>query len=181
MFFFHHFTILLHALGKTLIFATDEPIKQRKYLPQFDFAQQEQQTEQESELPEAEIIRKYKWSAKNIRIAVAGSQRRSGVTVTAFNLAAWLTARGAEVCYVEMNMNRHLQMILNTFEAPRDGEHYTVDGIDCYLTNELDRDYHFIIYDCGVMTTSTSCFKSQTSVCFAEVYCPMSHPNFTVH
>lgn len=131
----------------------------RKYLPQYDFAQQEQQEEQPPEQPEAETICQYKWSAKNIKIAVAGSQRRSGVTVTAFNLAAWLAARGADVCYVEMNMNRHLQMILNTFEAPRDGEHYTVDGIDCYLTNELDRDYHFIIYDCGVMTAPTSCFK----------------------
>lgn len=59
-----------------------------------------------------------------------------------------------------MNMNRRLQMILNLFEAPRDGKHYTVDGIDCYLTNELDRDYHFIIYDCGIMTAQTSCFKS---------------------
>lgn len=132
----------------------------QKYLPQYDFAEQEQQTEQEPEQSESEIIRKYKWSAKNIKIAVAGSQRRSGVTVTAFNLAAWLTARGADVCYVEMNMNRHLQMILNTYEAPKDGEHYTVDGIDCYLTNELDRDYHFIIYDCGVMTAPTSCFRS---------------------
>ncbi len=132
----------------------------RKYLPQYDFAQQEQQKKQPPEKAEDETICQYKWSAKNIKIAVAGSQRRSGVTVTAFNIAAWLAARGAKVCYVEMNMNRHLQMILNTFEAPKDGEHYTVDGIDCYLTNELDRDYHFIIYDCGVMTAPTSCFKS---------------------
>lgn len=79
--------------------------------------------------------------------------------MTAFIFAAWLTARGADVCYVEINTNRHLQMILSTFDAPKDGEHCTVDGIDCYLTNELDRDYEFIIYDCGVMTTPTSCFK----------------------
>ena len=86
----------------------------QKYLPQYAFAEQEQQSEETPEQPESEVIRKYKWNAKNIKIAVAGSQRRSGVTVTAFNLAAWLTARGAEVCYVEMNTNRHLQMILNT-------------------------------------------------------------------
>ena len=131
----------------------------QKYLPQYAFAEQEQQTVEAPEQPETEVIRKYKWNAKNVKIAVSGAQRRSGVTVTAFNLAAWLSARGADVCYVEMNTNRHLQMILNIYAAEKNGEHYTVDGIDCYLTNELDRDYNFIIYDCGVMNTPTSCFK----------------------
>lgn len=132
----------------------------QKYLPQYAFAEQEQELDQAPTQEEAEIIHKYKWSAKNIKIAVSGSQRRSGVTVTAFNMAAWLTARGADVCYVEMNTNRHLQMILSTYDAPKNGEHCTVDGIDCYLTNELDRDYNFIIYDCGVMNMPTNCFKS---------------------
>lgn len=108
--------------------------------------------------PEAEII-PYRWNAKNIRIAVAGTQRRSGVTVTAFNLAAWLTARGAEVAYIEVNTNRHLQLLLNVYEAAPTGEHYTIDGIDCYLTNEPDREYQFIIYDCGVMQAPTSVFR----------------------
>ena len=94
-----------------------------------------------------------------IRIAVAGSQRRSGVTVTAFNLASWLAARGAEVAYIEVNQNRHLQLLLNIYEAAPDGEHYTIDGIDCYLTNEPDKAYQFIIYDCGVMQTPTSIFR----------------------
>lgn len=131
----------------------------QRYLTQYAFAEQEQAVET-TEQPESEVIRKYKWNAKNIKIAVAGSQRRSGVTVTAFNLAAWLTARGAEVCYVEMNTNRHLQIILNIYDAQKDGEHYTVDGIDCYLTNELDRDYEFIVYDCGVLNTPASCFRN---------------------
>ena len=108
--------------------------------------------------PEAEII-PYRWNAKNIRIAVAGAQRRSGVTVTAFNLAAWLAARGAEVAYIEVNTNRHLQLLLNVYEAAPTGEHYTIDGIDCYLTNEPDREYQFIIYDCGVIQTPTSVFR----------------------
>ena len=108
--------------------------------------------------PEAEII-PYRWNAKNVRIAVAGAQRRSGVTVTAFNLAAWLTARGAEVAYIEVNTNRHLQLLLNVSEAVPTGEHYVIDGIDGYLTNEPDRDYQFIIYDCGVIQTPTSVFR----------------------
>ena len=78
-------------------------------------SQPETQQEPEHE-PEDEII-PYRWNAKNIRIAVAGAQRRSGVTVTAFNLAAWLAARGAEVAYIEVNTNRHLQLLLNVYEA----------------------------------------------------------------
>ena len=116
-------------------------------------------SQQEQEIESEDEIIPYRWAAKNIRIAVAGSQRRSGVTVTAFNLAAWLTARGAEVAYIEVNTNRHLQILLNIYEAVSINEHYAVDGIDCYLTNEPDRDYHFIIYDCGVMQTPTSVFR----------------------
>ena len=114
---------------------------------------------QEPEQESSDEIIPYRWNAKNIRIAVAGAQRRSGVTVTAFNLAAWLTARGAEVAYIEVNTNRHIQLLLNVYEAVPTGEHYTIDGIDCYLTNEPDREYQFIIYDCGVMQTPTSVFR----------------------
>lgn len=77
--------------------------------------------------------------------------------MTAFNLAAWLTARGAEVAYIEVNTNRHLQLLLNVYEAAPTGEHYAIDGIDCYLTNEPDRDYQFVIYDCGVMQSPYLC------------------------
>ena len=106
----------------------------------------EQPATQREKAPEPDEIIPYRWNARNIRIAVAGSQRRSGVTVTAFNLASWLAARGAEVAYIEVNQNRHLQLLLNIYEAAPDGEHYTIDGIDCYLTNEPDKAYQFIIY-----------------------------------
>ena len=119
----------------------------------------EQPVSRHEKAPEPDEIIPYRWNARNIRIAVAGSQRRSGVTVTAFNLAAWLTARGAEVAYIEVNTNRHLQLLLNVYEAVPTGEHYTIDGIDCYLTNEPDREYQFIIYDCGVIQTPTSVFR----------------------
>lgn len=105
----------------------------------------EQPATQREKAPEPDEIIPYRWNARNIRIAVAGSQRRSGVTVTAFNLASWLAARGAEVAYIEVNQNRHLQLLLNIYEAAPDGEHYTIDGIDCYLTNEPDKAYQFII------------------------------------
>ena len=116
----------------------------------------EQPVSRHEKAPEPDEIIPYRWNARNIRIAVAGSQRRSGVTVTAFNLASWLAARGAEVAYIEVNQNRHLQLLLNIYEAAPDGEHYTIDGIDCYLTNEPDKAYQFIIYNYEMMKKTTS-------------------------
>ena len=104
----------------------------------------EQPATQREKAPEPDEIIPYRWNARNIRIAVAGSQRRSGVTVTAFNLASWLAARGAGVAYIEVNQNRHLQLLLNLYEAEPDGEHYTIDGIDCYLTNQ-NRHLQFLL------------------------------------
>ena len=117
---------------------------------------------QDTALPEALIpkeIVKYKWNSRNVKIAIAGTQRRSGVTVTAFNLTAWLIARGASACYVEVNTNRHLNWIVNIYDAEKDGEAYPVGGIDCYFTNELDKDYNFIIYDCGEIKEPPTIFR----------------------
>lgn len=118
-------------------------------------------TNEEEIIPEAaapeeieEEIVPYKWKADNVKIAVAGAQRRCGTTMTAFNLAAWLSARGAAVALVEMNTNRHLHLILGVYDAQQDKEHYTIDGMDFYLTEELDRDYDFIIYDCGALANT---------------------------
>ena len=121
--------------------------RMQRYLNRFAYIEDEPViVKRAEEKPMEKEIRIFKWNADNMKIAVAGAQRRCGTTVTAFNLAAWLLARGADVCYVEMNMNRHLHMILNVFEAAKEQEHYTLDGLDCYLTDEFDRDYDFIIF-----------------------------------
>ena len=150
----------------TLEAVTDEILEclsdegMQRYLTRYTYIEDEpvirKRTEEKPTLEEISI---FKWNAKNVKIAVAGAQRRCGATVTAFNFATWLSARGADVCYVEMNMNRHLHMILNVFEAVKEQEHYTIDGLDCYLTDELDRDYNFIIYDCGAMTALPMAFR----------------------
>lgn len=127
---------------------------------------------------EQERVEQYRWNAKNIKIAVAGTQRRSGVTVTAFNMAEWLSNRGAEVCYVEMNTNRHLQLLMTVFDAQKDGEHYAIDGIDCYLTNELDRDYNFILYDCGELHALPTVFKEADIRLLCGSVLPYEAPKF---
>ena len=96
---------------------------------------------------------------KNLKIAIAGTQRRSGVTVTAFNMAAWLNSRGASACYVEANTNHHLSWIINVYDAAKNGESYVVGGIDCYFTGETDKDYNFIIYDCGALKEPPAAFR----------------------
>lgn len=90
---------------------------------------------------------------------VAGADRRSGVTVTAFNFTNWLIARGATACYVEMNMNRHLHYLIERYTYEKVGEHYPIGDVDCFLTNEVDQDYNFIIYDCGDIKELTNAFK----------------------
>ena len=99
--------------------------------------------------------------------------------MTAFNLASWLQARGAEVAYVEANTNRHLQLLLQVYEAQPEGEHYALDGIDCYLTNELDKDYQFIIYDCGPSRPRPLYSGKLISACVREPSFPMRHRNTT--
>ena len=130
------------------------------------YKQAEELTKKELKIVPSEIkesveieIPRYKWSAKNIKIAVAGADRRSGVTVTAFNFANWLIARGATACYVEMNMNRHLHYLIERYTYEKEGEHYPVGDVDCFLTNEIDKDYNFIIYDCGAIKELTNAFK----------------------
>lgn len=92
---------------------------------------------------------KYRFNCKNIKIAVAGSQRRTGVTTTAINFANWLSARGATVCYIEANNHSHLQWLINLYNMEQKGNAYTLFDVDYYITKELEKDYNFIIYDCG--------------------------------
>lgn len=131
----------------------------QRYTRQYGSVEEEITVPSSPEKVLEEEIHIYEWNAKNVKIAVAGAQHRCGTTMTAFNMAYWLSARGADIALVEMNTNRHLHFILNVYEAVKEKEHYTIDGVDFYLTDELDRNYNFIIYDCGVLNTLPSAFR----------------------
>lgn len=94
-------------------------------------------------------LESYIFTCKNIRIAVAGCQRRVGVTTTVVNLAHWIQSHGGTACYLESNLNKHLAYILKLYADQSEGNHYTIGGVDYYFTNELDKTYNFIITDCG--------------------------------
>lgn len=91
----------------------------------------------------------YSFAAKNIRIAVAGCQRRVGTTTTAVNLAHWIQAHGGTACYLEDNQNRHLAYILKLYADEPVKNHYEIGGVDYYFTDEPDKSYNFIITDIG--------------------------------
>ena len=131
----------------------------QRYIRQYSFVEEEISVPSSPEKVLKEEIHIYEWNTKNVKIAVAGAQHRCGTTVTAFNMAYWLSARGADVAFVEMNTNRHLHFILNVYEAVKEKKHYTIDGVDFYLTDELDRNYSIIIYDCGVLDALPPIFR----------------------
>ncbi len=103
----------------------------------------------EISLKSTSAVEKYTFSCQNIRIAVAGSQRRMGVTTTAVNLACWIQAHGGTACYLESNQHKHMPYILTLYSNQQEGNHYTLGNVDFYLTNELEKTYNFIITDCG--------------------------------
>lgn len=92
---------------------------------------------------------KYIFKAENVRIAIAGSQRRVGTTTTAANLAHWITEHDGTACYLESNEHRHLAYILKLYAGEPTGNHYEIGGVDYYFTDEPDKAYNFIVTDCG--------------------------------
>lgn len=93
----------------------------------------------------------YQFTCNNIRIAVAGSDRRTGVTTTAMNLVFWINEHGGNGCYLEANTSKHLAHIIHLFEPIKSGNAYVIENADLYLTSELNSDYNFIVMDCGVL------------------------------
>ncbi|WP_025845256.1 hypothetical protein [Paenibacillus ehimensis] len=93
----------------------------------------------------------YRFNCTNITIAIAGCDRRVGVTTTAINLVCWINAHGGTACYLEANTSNHLAYIIHMFQLEKIENAYVMEGIDFYLTKELHRDYNFIVVDCGVL------------------------------
>ncbi|MEK4107019.1 hypothetical protein NST28_23245 [Paenibacillus sp. FSL R10-2791] len=94
---------------------------------------------------------KYQFSCTNLKIAVAGSDRRVGTTITAMNLVCWINAHGGTACYVEANSNNHLAHIIHLFEPVKTGNAYKLEDNDLYMTEDLNENYNVIVMDCGVL------------------------------
>ncbi|AET57156.1 hypothetical protein HPL003_01860 [Paenibacillus terrae HPL-003] len=95
--------------------------------------------------------RQYRFECKNIKIAIAGSDRRVGVTTTAMNLMCWIKNHGGTSCYVEANVSKHLAHIVQLFQPAQKGNAYVIEEHDLYFTSEINQDYNFIVIDCGIL------------------------------
>jgi hypothetical protein len=98
-----------------------------------------------------EEVPQFRFNCTNVMIAIAGCDRRMGVTTTAFNLVCWINAHGGTACYVEENANNHLAHIIQLFKPEQSGNAYILENSDFYFSRELNREYNFIVKDCGTL------------------------------
>lgn len=108
-------------------------------------------TEEKATFIHHEQNKQYQFTCANLKIAIAGCDRRVGVTTTAMNLVCWINTHGGTACYVEANSNNHLTHIIHLFHPEKVGNAYVLDGNDFYMTKELNRDYNVTVLDCGVL------------------------------
>ncbi|HAW58534.1 MAG TPA: hypothetical protein DCX03_05910, partial [Bacteroidales bacterium] len=96
---------------------------------------------------------KYKFSKKEIKIAVTGVQHRVGTTTMAINLANYLSNIGAKVCYVEANEHDHLSKLPEFYQGMIMKEDVILYNSVKYLSlhSECHDEFDFIIYDMGVI------------------------------
>ncbi|ASA23420.1 hypothetical protein [Paenibacillus donghaensis] len=103
------------------------------------------------QLAPVEEVTQFRFNCTNVIIAIAGCDRRVGVTTTAFNLVCWINAHGGTACYVEANSNNHLAHIIQLFKPKQSGSAFIMEDSDFYFNKELNQDYNFIIFDIGVL------------------------------
>ncbi len=91
----------------------------------------------------------YRFDCVNISIGVIGSTRKVGTTTTALSLASFIKNHGGTVCYVALNVNRHLESIAEEYGFDVEDEYYTYDAIDFYEGMKPKHNYNFVIIDFG--------------------------------
>ena len=98
-------------------------------------------------------VEAYRFSKKEIKIAVTGVQDRVGTTTMAINLTNYLANIGAKVCYVEANEHNHLSKLPAFYQGMTMKDDVILyDGVK-YLSlhSECHDEFDFIIYDMGVV------------------------------
>jgi len=95
----------------------------------------------------------YRFTQKEVKVALTGIKNRVGTTTMAFNLCHFLSGLGAKVCYVEANGSGHLTMIVDSTANMVSKGNTTIHNGICFmdLYGESDETFDFIIYDMGVV------------------------------
>lgn len=83
-------------------------------------------------------------------ICVIGSQRRTGTTTTAFQLANYIANKGKSVAYMEGNDHQHLKEIVRTYKMEESDNIWQMNGVDFLFDDSVFyKHYHYIIADLG--------------------------------
>lgn len=87
-------------------------------------------------------------------ICVAGCQRRTGTTTTAFQLSNYIASKGKTVAYLEGNDHGHLSDIAKSYQMQKISNGiWQMNGVDYMLSDsEFFKHYHYIIIDLGELT-----------------------------
>jgi hypothetical protein len=118
----------------------------------------------------------YRFSKKEIKIAVTGVQHRVGTTTMAINLSNYLSNIGAKVCYVEANEHDHLSKLPVFYQGMTVKEDVILYNGVKYLSlhSECHDEFDFIIYDMGVIDNRIiSAIKKN---CDAAILCATGKP-----
>ena len=69
------------------------------------------------------------WQCENVMIGILGTERKSGTTTIAFQIAGYLQLNGARVAYVEANNHMHLKSVAEHYGFVYVDEHYIKNAI----------------------------------------------------
>lgn len=103
-------------------------------------------------------------------ICVAGCQRRTGTTTTAFQLANYIASKGKTVAYLEGNDHGHLFDIAKSYQMEKISNGiWKMNGVDYLLADsEFFKHYHYIIIDLGELNDNRLEFYNN---CDIKVLC----------
>lgn len=118
----------------------------------------------------------YKFSKKEIKIAVTGVQHRVGTTTMAINFANYLSSIGAKVCYVEANEHDHLSKLPAFYQGMTSKDDVILYNGVKYLSlhSECHDEFDFIIYDMGVIDNRI--ISAIRKNCDAAILCATGKP-----
>lgn len=118
----------------------------------------------------------YSFKKKDIRIAVIGASHKVGTTTMAINLCNYLATIGASVCYVEANNHNHIQQLPSSYvEMFVKEDSIIYNGVEYLSLNASnDKEYHFVIYDMGVIARKT--INPINNKCDIAILCATAKP-----
>ena len=94
----------------------------------------------------------YNFKEKEIIISITGTLNRIGTTTIAIGFANYLSALGAEVCYIETNKSEHLKLIADYYKMKSEDKRYSYNNFQLQkIGNKNNKKFNVIIYDLGIL------------------------------